>query len=112
MNNVSILNPPFVLKSLKWPITLRMFWIFNILLLIFLLIFYVFQVNAETSERYLIQEYEKGVSDVSRENKNLEISSVQLNSLGNITALLEGLKFEKIDKIYYIQILNDQMVSR
>jgi len=112
MNNISILNPPFVLKSLKWPITSRMFWFLSILLLISLLISYIFQVNTEVSERYLIQEYEKKASDVSRENKNLEISSVQLSSLDNITALLENLKFEKTDKIYYIRAIDTQVVTK
>jgi len=112
MNNTLILNHPLIIKPLKRPITLRLFWLLIILSVVALLVFYLFQVNAVVSERYLIQKYEKRISEISRENQNLEISSAQTNSLDNITALLGELNFEKADKIHYIRVLDTQVVTK
>jgi len=115
MNNTLILNPPFILKSnlsLKWQISLRMFWFLSALLITTLLVFYIFQVNAEVSERYLIQKYETTIAEISKENQNLEISSFQVNSLNNVTSLLENLNFEKIGRIHYIRVLDSQVVTK
>lgn len=99
--------------SLKLPkVSFRVFWFLTALSIAVLLVFYIFQVNAEISERYLIQEYQKRISEVSKENQNLEISSAQINSLDNITLLLEELNFEKTDKIHYIQALDTQVVAK
>ncbi len=112
MNNTLTLNHPLIIKPLKRLITLRLFWLSVILSVAALLAFYVFQVNAVVSEIYLIQKYEKRISEISRENQNLEISSAQTNSLDNITALLGELNFEKADKIHYIRVLDTQVVAK
>jgi len=115
MNLTLSLDTSFALKNhypLKLKIILRTFWILAILSVISLLVFYIFQVNSEISARYLIREYEKKLSEILKENKNLEISSSQVDSLENIAALLENLNFEKSGKIKYIRVLNNQVVSR
>ena len=112
MNNTLILNRSLIIKPLKRLVTLRLFWLLTILSAAALLAFYVFQVNAVVSERYLIQKYEKRISEISRENQNLEISSAQTNSLDNIIALLGELNFEKADKIHYIRVLDTQVVAK
>ncbi len=112
MNNILVLNHPLVLKPLKWSFFLRIFWILSIISIITLLVFYIYQVNAGVSESYLIQKYEKNIAEVSKENQNLGISAVQINSLNNITALLEPLNFERIDKIHYIRVLDTKVVVK
>lgn len=115
VNNILILNPPFIFKgnlSLKWKISSRIFWILSILSIAALLVFYIFQVNAEVSERYLIQKYGKRLAELSIESKNLEISSSQFNSLDNIIVSLEDLNFEKTNKTHYIRVLNNQVVAK
>ena len=120
MNNLLSINSPFIFghsSSLKWKIGLRVFWILAVLSAIALLAFYIFQTNAEVSERYLIQGYNKTLSEFSKENQDLGINSIQMNSLGNISALLEKPleecpDFEKVDKIYYIQVLDSQIVTK
>lgn len=89
-----------------------MFLILGILLTVALLVFYIFQVNTEVSQRYLIQEYEKRIAEISKENQHLEISSAQASSLDNITILLGELNFEKTDKIHYIRVLETQVVAK
>lgn len=98
---------------LKFPlISLRIFWLLITLLIVALLVFYIFQVNAEVSERYLIQRYENGLIELSKENKNLEISSVQVISLDNILSLLENSDFERTNKVHYIRILENKVVTK
>ena len=75
-----------------------------------LLGFYVFQVTAEVSERFLVEECEKKLSDLSGENKILEISSAQKNSLGKTEEIITNLGFEKIDKIHYLTVRGIQVV--
>jgi len=98
---------------LKLPkISLRIFWLLITLLIVALLVFYIFQVNAEVSERYLIQKQENRLIELSKENKNLEISSVQVISLDNILSLLEDSDFEKTNKVHYIRILENKVVTK
>lgn len=87
-----------------------MFWVLSALLIAALLIFYIFQVNAEASERYLIQGYEKRIDEISKESQSLAINSAQVNSLGKIEELLQSLNFEKVDKVYYVRVLDTQVV--
>jgi len=115
MNTTLILNFPFVLGNrftLKLRIIWRVFLGLGILSIIALVIFYIFQVNAEISERYSVQKYVGTLNEISEENKNLEINSLQLDSLENISGLLENLNFVKSDKIHYIRVLDNQVVSK
>lgn len=90
----------------------KLFWIFSILFIITLLFFYIYQVNVEISERYLIQNYNKKLREVSKENQDLEIKEAQTNSLDKIVELLKPLNFEKANKIHYIRILDGQVVAK
>lgn len=116
MNNALSLNPPFAIRrgfALKWKSAfLRVFMVLNIISILVLLVFYIFQVNAEVSERYLIQRHEARLVGISEENKNLEINSAHASSLDNIIGLLEGLNYEKTDKIHYIRVLGNQVVAK
>lgn len=75
-------------------------------------VFYIFQINAEVSERYLIQEYEKKTDELSKENKNLEVATTQVASLDKIVEQIASLNFEKTDKIHYIRVLETQVVAK
>ena len=115
VSNILILNPPIVFRrsfSIKWRVILRVFWILSVLLILSLLIFCVSQINAEVSEKYLIQKYEKKLSQTLKENQNLEISSVEAGSLENIVVLLEGLNLEKAEKTHYIRVLDGKVVAK
>lgn len=102
-----------LVNSITFPhINLRFFWLLSILLTITFLVFYIFQVNVEVSKRYSIQEYQKRIAEISKENQGLEINSARINSLDNLTLLLEKLDFEKTDKIHYIRVLDTQVVAK
>jgi len=121
INNSLTLNHLFVLRNnlvLKKRFDLRRFCLWASLLTVILLIFYIFQINIESSEKYLIQKYENKLNQLIKENNSLMANSFQVNSLDNIAALLEKttqsqeLRFEKVGRIHYIRILDTQLVSR
>lgn len=90
----------------------RVFCILGALAVLFLLAFYIYQVNAETSERYSVHEYQKIISDLLKENNNLEINSAQTGSLGSIAESIKELNFEKTEKVEYIKIMDTQVVIK
>lgn len=89
-----------------------LFWGLAIILIVAFSIFYIFQVNNEVSERYLIQKYEKKINELSKENKSLEIGSAQVASLDKVVEQIASLNFEKTDKIHYIRVLETQVVAK
>ena len=115
MNKALTLNSPLTLKrslSLRRTFILRIFWLLGILSIAALLVFYIFQVNKKVSERYLIQKYENRLIELSKKNKNLEVNSVQAVSLDNVLSLLENSDFEKTNKVHYIRILENKVVTK
>ncbi|MBU3942482.1 hypothetical protein KKA24_00700 [Patescibacteria group bacterium] len=90
----------------------RCFCILGALAVLFLLAFYIYQVNAETSEKYSISNYQERISELSRENNNLEINSAQAGSLSSIAESIKELNFEKTEKIEYIKIMDTQVVIK
>lgn len=83
-----------------------------VILIIGLLTFYVFQINIEVSERYLIKDYKKRITELSNQNKILAINSTQNGSLGKMAEIIASQDFEKIDKIHYIRVLKTQVVAK
>lgn len=76
-----------------------------------LMMLHVVQVNLVTTETFLMQESQKKVNELSRENKALEVRFAQLNSLTSLEDKVGGLNFEKIDKVHYIQALDGHLVT-
>ncbi len=90
----------------------KRFCILGALAVLFLLAFYIYQVNAETSEKYSIHENQKRISELLVENKNLEIDSAQASSLNSIVQSIEKLNFEKTEKIEYIKVIDNLVVIK
>lgn len=93
-------------------INLKWFCIVGTVTLFSLLSFYIYQVNAQASEKYSIQDSQNRISDILEENKDLEINSAQASSLESIAQMAKELEFEKADKIHYIQIIDTQVVTK
>ena len=75
------------------------------------LFFYIFQINQMIKASYLIKIYEKEIEKLSEENKNLNLTFSQLNSLENLQPVIQKLGFEKVDKLDYIR-LESSMAAR
>jgi len=69
-----------------------------------LLVFYVWQINNLTTGSYLINSYEKQISKLSEENKNLEISFAESSFLGQAIEKIQALNFKKTTLVKYLQI--------
>lgn len=105
MNNILILNPslirPFVLRR---KLNLKAVCLLGLSLTISLVAFYIFQINKVTQMSFTVANYENQITDLNKESKNLESSFSGLSSLSSIEALLAAQGYEKVDKVYYIQV--------
>ena len=78
-----------------------------------LLVFYVWQINDLTRGTYLTNNYEKQISKLSDENKNLEVSFAENSFLGQALEKVQALNFQKITSVKYIQVPADSVaISR
>ena len=92
--------------------TLKIFWSLNLLLVLFLLVFYVFWVCSLTREIYLIKNHEKKLQGLLKENKILEINLSKTNSLSNVENYLLKGNFVKANQIKYIPILETSVANK
>lgn len=115
LDATSILNFPLAIKSnfsIKYRFVFGLLWLFSIFLIATLLIFYVWQINAELSEKYSIQKQRVLTEKLIRENNILESEFAKANSLNNIASSISKLNFEKVEKINYIRVLDSQIVKK
>lgn len=73
-------------------------------------VFYIFQVSAMTKTAYTIGDREKSVEALQEQVRALEAGNTQGDYSKNISTLAERLRFEKIEGISYLRVL-DQTVS-
>ncbi len=115
MNNTLALNYSSSifshLKIFKF-LNLKLFLILSLILIPFLTAFYIIKVASLAGEIHIFQSYKDELGLLSRENKMLEITSFQTNSLENIETLVKEMGFEKIGRVHYIQILTSPVVAK
>ena len=92
--------------------SIKLSWIFSAVLIVFLLVFYIFQVVRSTEAGFIISNYEKQITEFSRESKILNSDFSQLNSLVNLEIVLAGLDYEKIGKIHYLRLPGSQVAAK
>ena len=76
-----------------------------------LLIFYVWQINDLTKGSYLINNYEKEISKLNLENKNLEVSFAENSFMGQALSKIQALNFQKTTSVKYIQVLDNSVAT-
>lgn len=101
---------PF-LNSSKSPsiLSTKIFWI-AIGLLLFTFSLYIFQVNMLAKDSYILSEYQQRISDLSQENKRLEIAFFKKNSLESKKHLKEH-NFVEVTKVDYIRVLEGSVAA-
>ena len=72
-----------------------------------LLVFYAWQINSLTRGSYAINSYEKQISQLSEENKVLQVSFAESSFLGQALAKIQALNFQKTTSVKYIKILDN-----
>ena len=115
MQTLSLSLPLFFRITLVKKRALTKFsFAFTLVFLLFLSIAYIFQINAEVSERYLLSTYEKERTEVLKGKEMIEINILQNNSLQGVFSSLESDSsgFVKPDRINYLRIVGNRVVSR
>ena len=121
MRNNNVLSLPLIARakrrveknersSTNSRIRLKFLWPAGFSSIIFLIVFCVFQLNAYTKSYYFIQNAQNQLSQLTEENRNLEISFSNTNSLNNIDEHIKN--FEAITKIEYIRILEGTVLAK
>ena len=104
-NNILTLNFSFIRPLvLRWKLSRKTVGFLGFSLIISLIGFYIFQVNEVTQASFTIATCERQIADLDKESKNLELSFSGLSSLSSIETLLATQGYEKVDKVYYIQV--------
>ena len=75
------------------------------------LVFYALQVNDLTKGYYLINGYDKKISQLSDENKNLEVSFAENSFMSTALAKAQSLNFQKTTSVKYIQVTGDTFTA-
>ena len=77
MNRTIALDQQSIISSVN--LNSKIFWVFSSILILSLLGFHIFQINALIKGDYLLGSFEKEIVRLSQENKNLEIVFSQIN---------------------------------
>jgi len=110
MNHTLTLNSPILVLLNKEG--LMIFKIVTFISIFCLLSLSILQIGFLTKEFYLIKNYERRLTELSKENKILEIDFSKMNSLANIENYLLNEKFVKINGIKYIQIMESSIATK
>lgn len=110
MSYTLVLNPPISI-NLGLNLALKIFRILAFVLIISLLVFYVFQINALTGENYLLTNQEKKIIEIRKESEALKIDFARANSLVNIENYFQNRGFEKTNEVRYIRILETSVAE-
>ena len=101
------------IKSISLPsINWKSVDIIGISACLLLLVFYVFYVNQLTQGTYLIKNYNKKISVLSRENKSIETEFSEAMFLGQIDGKVNALGFEKTKEVKYLEILDAELAKK
>lgn len=88
------------LPKINW----KVFCIISFMALFFSLVFYIYQINNLTGGTYSINMYESKISNLSKENRKLEVSFAESSFLGLVEAKTRELNFQKTAGVKYIQV--------
>ncbi|MCX6722021.1 MAG: hypothetical protein NTY04_02435 [Candidatus Staskawiczbacteria bacterium] len=72
-----------------------------------LLVFYVWQINDLTQGSYVISGYDRQITQLTEEKKNLEISFAENSFMGQALTKIQALNFQKAISVKYINILDN-----
>jgi hypothetical protein len=110
-NNILTLNLPFIRPLSFLNIKSGSFRLMGVCFIVFLVGFYVFQINALTGASFRVNSLQRQLA-TSKESKNLEINYSGMSSLASLEGLAGTSAYEKVDKIYYIQMVENTMAKK
>jgi len=77
-----------------------------------LMVFYVYQINCLTRDYYTINTYERQISGLAEENKNLQVFFAENSFLGQIQEKAQALNFQKSTAAKYVKILDNSVAIK
>ena len=100
-------------KRLSIPkICLRSAIALSFIFLAVLLILYIIQVSYLAKTSFEVSSHKKEIAQLLQNNKNLELYYSQENSFASLDRLLENSDYVKVDKVHYIQVLDEVVAVR
>lgn len=82
------------------------------LLLVFLLSFYIIQINSFIKEKYLFSDYSALIKDLELQNHAMESSFAESLSLAGIEKRVRALGFVPNGKVEYIKMLETTVAAK
>jgi len=99
-------------KTVELPqINLAIICVVGAVACLFLLFFYIYQINILTKGTYLISSYKNSIEEISEANKKLEVSFAENSFLGEVLTKTQELNFEKTTAVKYIQVLESSLAK-
>lgn len=83
-----------------------------VLSIFLLMLFYFFQISAMSQKMNNIAFIQKRINYLENENKKLEFSIMNSNSILNIDSLARDFEFEKIVKVQYLNTSENIMAAK
>lgn len=93
-------------------INLGKIWIAGFILITMLIVFYIFQISEITKASFSASNHEQEIFKLSQQNKNLEFSLSRENSLVNLEVVLKKLNYERVDRVYYIKVIDKGVAAK
>ena len=87
-------------------------FVLSLILGLFVLINYIFQVGALSKDIYLLDNYQRKLTKLLENNNSLDINFSKVNSLSNIEDYLLKGNFVKANHVKYIQIIGSSVASK
>jgi len=112
MKSASLISVFPLGTSLKLSFSMKSWAVILFGILVSLFAISILQVNAYTRELYLLQDYEAKISQLTEENKSLEINFTKANSLNNIGDFVQNMTFVKAENILYIKVLETTALAK
>lgn len=93
-------------------INIRKMWALGLIPIAAILVFYIFQISEITKAVSLISKYEKEITALYQQSKELEAGLFSGNSLTDLDSALNNLNYEKVSKVYYIRVMDSEMAVK
>jgi cell division protein FtsL len=75
-------------------------------------IFFVITINDLSIKGFVLQDMKKQVSDLSSENRNVELRIMELESFDSIAKRANEMKMVRVDKIDYISLTKEDVAMK
>lgn len=91
---------------------MKIIYIPGLVIITALVFLYIFQVNSLIVESYQTQSYQKKISELKEQNKDLKIKLTKTNYLEDVVLKSKELGFQRGGPVKYIQVSDGMVAAR